>query len=125
MADPQSEVPALSEFVRVGTDRCPCVADLIEFALGQALAHDRHRVEAHLKDDDCSHCRRWIENAIRHTQQMRQVVVGKGLDAATFLASPPPATSLPADRTPIPPSSRWQRHVFTDLVQRLSQLDEG
>jgi hypothetical protein len=126
MADQRSESPPFSELVRVGTDECPRVADLIGFALGHALeAIDHRRVELHLKDGDCEHCRRWIENAKIHRKEPWPDRDGKGLDPSKIFNSPRPVVPPPTDLTPIPPSSRWQRHVFIDLEQRLSFLEEG
>src|SRR5438874_4324356 len=122
MSDQRSESPPSFElYLRVGTDDCPHVAELICYAVGVALGEECRRVEAHLSKGECDYCRRWIDNASRHRPEPRPAD-GKSLDAsAVFLSARPPS---PSDLTPIPPSSRWQRQVFLDLEMRLTILEE-
>lgn len=124
MADLPSESPPLSGFLRVGTDDCPRVAELICYALGQAIGEECRRIEAHLKNGDCDYCRRWIENASRHRPEP-SLDPDKSLDPSAVFTSPRPAVASPSDRTPIPPSARWQRQVFVDLERRLTLLEES
>jgi hypothetical protein len=106
----------------VGTDNCPRVADLIDYALGQANADDRQRVEAHLQTEECNICRSWVEKAAR----LRAEPWPNGTLTPTPVALSAPAASAPINSpTPIPPSSKFQRQVLTDLEERLRALEEN
>jgi hypothetical protein len=107
----------------VGTDNCPRVADLIDYALGQASSDDRQRVEAHLQNEDCSICRSWVEKAAR----LRAEPWPNGSLTPTPVAlSLPAAASPPVNSpTPIPPSSKFQRQALADLEERLRALEEN
>lgn len=117
MADARSVSPAISGQTSVGTDCCPRVADLITYALGQCGSDDRQRVEAHLKEADCGLCRGWLEKAARFRTDAWP-------DLAALTPDPLPRSS-PADQTPIPTSSKWQRQAFQDLEERLRLLEEN
>ena len=83
---------------------CPLVADLIDYALGHAAAENRQRIDDHLADSSCKHCRRWIDQA--------------GSYRSTSLSSPPNSpTKLD--------SAQWQRQAFLDLEKRLRGLEES
>ncbi|MGE3807063.1 MAG: hypothetical protein AB7K24_20555, partial [Gemmataceae bacterium] len=120
MAEQQILSPAAR--AKVGTSTgCPSVADLINFALGQISCEDRHRIETHLHDGDCSCCRGWIEKAAQHrAEPMPRVVHCQDSLELHNHVSPPPVN----DQTPIPPSSKWQQAAFRDLEDRLRRLDE-
>jgi hypothetical protein len=104
---------------------CPPVADLIQYALGQASADERRRIETHLRDEDCSPCRSWIEKAGALRTELWPDAKNKPPSSPIFAASaafsPPPATALP----PVLDSTRWQQDAFRDLECRLRLLDEA
>jgi hypothetical protein len=133
--------PALPKS-RVMTDQCPRVAELIDYALGQGSNDDRQRVEAHLKGDDCTVCRSWVEkaNGFRAEPNPNQCsphvpgeeVVTRGvtntLANGSLTPSPspvPPSSPSVNDPTPIPPSSKFQRQALRDLEERLRLLEEN
>jgi len=47
----------------VKTGACPCVADLLDYALGTLAPEDRQRVESHLQSTGCAYCRSWVSKA--------------------------------------------------------------
>src|SRR5262245_26847207 len=122
MADMRSVSSAVSGQISVGTGPCPLVADLITYALGQCGNEERQRVEAHLKETDCSQCRGWLDKAARYRSDAWPAEPAALTPAAPLLRSPPAST---ANQTPIPPSSKWQRQAFQDLEERLRQLEEN
>lgn len=122
MTDRYSAAPPVAEAAPVGSASCPRVADLINYALGQAASDDRQRVEAHL-NEDCNHCRGWVEKASRFRTEPWPNATGKDLDPPESLDSP--TSCSPSDQTPIPASSIWQKQAFRDLEQRLRLLEEG
>lgn len=80
----------------VKTAACPCVADLLDYALGSAGPDERQRVETHIQGTSCSYCRSWIARAGEPA---------KG-EAAT--------------------AAKWQRRpAFDDLEHRLAELEES
>lgn len=80
----------------VKTGACPCVADLLDYALGAGSAADRQRVEAHLQGTGCGYCRAWI---------------AKAGDAPKAEAAAP---------------GKWhRREAFDELQRRLEQLEES
>jgi hypothetical protein len=123
MADPQIESLTTSKQAPPATPTCPRVADLIHYALGQAHGEDRRRVESHLQAGACSRCQHWFEQAAHFRQEPMLDAARMSHRLANLPAAPPP--SNPADQTPIPESSRWQRQAFRELEQRLRMLEEG
>lgn len=124
MAERRHESSLAPQAKLQGTNECPRLAHLIDYALGKAHRDDQQRVEAHLKNGKCPHCRRWVEAASRLRDQ-------PGLDARKLtanlsglanLASPPFSSH---DRTPIPENFKWQRRAFGDLEKRLQALEES
>jgi hypothetical protein len=82
----------------VKTGVCPSVADLVDYALGNAPSDDRQRIDSHLQNTSCGYCRSWIAKA-------------------TAKDSPPP------DALPI--SAKWSRQAaFRDLERRLELLED-
>ena len=80
----------------VKTGACPCVADLLDYALGNNTMADRQRIEAHLQGTGCGYCRSWIAKA-GEPAKVDGIATGK-----------------------------WQRQTaFDDLERRLRQLDES
>ena len=47
-----------------GAGGCPCVADLIQYALGQISGAERQRIDAH--QASCGWCRGWLAKANRY-----------------------------------------------------------
>lgn len=109
----------------VGADVCPCVAELIGYALGQVSHEDRQRIDAHLQKENCDHCRGWIEQAARYRTEPRPVPLGKEAGLHATFALPPALPPVSSDQTPVPPSARWQQQAFRDLEKRLRALEDG
>ncbi|HEV3256090.1 MAG TPA: hypothetical protein VG013_04360 [Gemmataceae bacterium] len=125
MADRRFVSPPPSGQSTLGTSSCPRVADLINYALGQATSSDRQRIEGHLHDMDCSHCRRWIEKAGRFRDEP---CPGAASPPVRLAAGPVPCASAArptGDQTPMPESPKWQRAAFQELQQRLKLLENG
>src|SRR5580704_15515583 len=102
--------------MRAGTDICPRVADLIDYALGQLSGDDRQRVADHLnQQEECSSCRGWVEKAaqFRAAPMMNGGACGTLTPAPAFCSAPLSVN----DPTPIPPSSRFQRQALLDLEE--------
>ena len=124
MSDQRFMPPPVSGHSQQGTKGCPCVADLIHYALGQAAPDERQRIEAHLQNANCGHCRSWIEKAGRLGAEPWSGARSKaaGIPASPVsLFSPHPTFAAPA-----PPSdtSPWQQEALRDLERRLQLLDE-
>lgn len=121
MADQTIASPPAAGTANVGTEECPYVADLINYALGRCLKDERKRVEDHLKKGECTTCRGWVEKAssLRELDDIDWDGVKFSLQGVR--PAPPPTS----DPTPIPSSSQWQRRVFKDLEKRLLGLDES
>src|SRR5205814_2327937 len=107
---------------RIGTDDCPHVADLINYALGHCLNDERRQVEAHLQKGECSGCQGWVDRATRLRAEPGPDVSAGDLSLALRGVAAAPATT--SDPTPIPSSSQWQRRVFLDLEDRLQRLED-
>lgn len=121
MADQISASPPATATASVGTDDCPHVADLINYALGRCLKDERRRVEEHLQKGECTRCRGWVEKASSLREE-----TSIDLDGVSFsLRNVPPPPKPTSDPTPIPSSSQWQRRVFLDLEKRLLGLEES
>ncbi len=121
MADQTIASPPAAGTARVGTDDCPHVADLINYALGRCLNDERRRVEAHLNKGECGSCRSWVDKASSLREE-----TSLELDGVSFsLRNLPPSPAPTSDRTPIPSSSQWQKRVFQDLDARLRRLEEA
>lgn len=120
MADQTIASPPAAGTEQVGTDDCPHVADLINYALGRGLKDERRRVEAHLNKGECPSCQSWVRNASSLREETTVELDGVSFSLRGIRPSPPPTS----DPTPIPSSSQWQRRVFQDLENRLSRLDE-
>jgi hypothetical protein len=96
MASFRSGPPAAGGPLPVKTGACASVAELIDYARGQASPDDRQRIEKHLQNGACGYCQRWIERA--------RTVDG-------------PAAAAPA--------GKWQRDAaFRDLEERLRKLED-
>ena len=122
MADQPITSPPVPGTPQLGTDDCPPVADLINYAVGRCLIDERRRVEGHLQKGECAACRSWVDKAAGF-REVASADLGSRPFSATLpgIAPPPKPTS---DPTPIPSSSQWQRRVFRDLAERLRQLEE-
>jgi anti-sigma factor RsiW len=123
MADQPIASPPAAGTPDVGTDDCPHVADLINYALGRCLMDERRRVEGHLQKGECDACRSWVEKAAGFREAAPAEVGGRPFSAT--LRGVPPAPKPTSDPTPIPSSSQWQRRVFRDLAERLQRLEES
>src|SRR5947209_6038659 len=124
MADRRFVSPPPSGHSTLGTSGCPRVADLILYALGQSTSSDRRRIETHLHDMDCGHCRRWIEKAGRFRDEPCPVP-NRPLSPDAGPVRCGPALPAPGEQTPMPESPRWQRAAFGDLEERLRVLENG
>jgi predicted anti-sigma-YlaC factor YlaD len=123
MADPHFLALLASREPAAGPSACPCVADLIQYALGQLHGPERQRIETHLEQSSCSDCRSWIDKASRFREDPRP-------NETAFLSSPAVASRAPSsppvtDRTPIPESAQWQRQAFSELERRLRALEDS
>lgn len=118
MADRQTVSLAAAK-TQTGTQTCPRVADLIDYALGQSSGDERRQVEEHLNREDCNLCRGWVEKASRFGPEP---MPNGSLTPVPAAAS----RSLPSvsDPTPIPPSAKFQRQALADLEERLRALGE-
>jgi len=125
MADRRFVSPPLSGHANLGTSGCPRVADLILYALGQATSSDRLRIDAHLHDMDCSHCRRWIDQAGRFRDEPCPGTADRPVRFAAGPVACAPAALAPGEQTPMPESAKWQRAAFHDLEARLKRLENG
>ncbi len=99
---------------------CPHVADLIDFALGQAASDQEQQLRQHLLAENCSSCRSWVEQAAQH--RGRPPIDWSKMTVASFtsLSSSPPTS----DPTPVPENAKWQRQAFRDLEKRLGLVEE-
>src|SRR5438132_13490404 len=100
MAERISVSPPPSPTGRIGTDDCPHVADLINFALGQGLAEERRRVELHLEKGECTLCQGWVDQARLFREERGQGAQGGKLSCTFSGLAPPPLPT--SDPTPIP-----------------------
>lgn len=122
MAEHSSASPPAVGTAGIGTDDCPHVADLINYALGRCLLEERRKVEAHLEKRACSACQRWVDKTTNLSEEGPPDLTGREFaPELKGIATPPPPTP---DPTPIPSSSQWQRRVFRDLEERLCRLEE-
>jgi len=125
MADRRFVSPPPSGHSTLGTSGCPRVADLINYALGQATSSDRRRIETHLHDMDCGHCRRWIEKAGRFRDEPCPAAANRSLPPAAGPGLCGSHLPAPGEQTPMPESPKWQRAAFRDLEKRLNVLESG
>jgi anti-sigma factor RsiW len=113
---PDGPPPAL------GASGCPPVADLILYALGQAPPEDRQRVERHLRQGDCRHCRGWLEQAARLQAETASESRTRAKSFVHFRALP--SSRARAVSGPAPESTHRQQEALRDLEQRLCRLAE-
>jgi hypothetical protein len=109
----------------LATGECPRVAELINYALGQASTGECRRVEDHLRQGECEACRRWLDQAGRFRTVPAPEAAprwrGEPLLAAVVL----PRRPAPGEQTPLPESPRWQHQAFSELEERLRLLEEA
>ncbi len=125
MAEPHFGIPPVGVSPAVGTSGCPCVADLINYALGQTTGSDRQRIETHLHNSGCTQCRSWIDKAAGFRKESLPNDRAMSFVAPSLAVSrnaPPPPVP---DPTPIPESAKWQRQAFSELERRLRLLEES
>jgi hypothetical protein len=107
----------------LATGECPCVAELIKYAVGRASTGECRRVEEHLRQGECETCRSWLDQAGRFRTAPAPEATprwrGEPLGAVAL-----PRRPVPGEQTPLPESPRWQRQAFADLEERLRHLEE-
>ena len=102
--------PLVSNTTRLRTSSCPPIADLIDFALGQATPEMEAQLRHHLLSADCTFCRQWVDQAVRHRGRPAIDWTKAGLSALPLPTSSP----LTSDPTPVPENAKWQRQAFRD-----------
>jgi hypothetical protein len=103
MSDSRFRLPHVGGQLSARTGECPSVADLIDYALDRAGTEDRQRIETHLKNSGCGHCRSWIDKA----------------------GTPASAKDPPPGKSTLTSASKWRQEAFRDLEERLTSLEEG
>ena len=102
MSSFRSGPPSPGSRLPVKTGACPAVAELIDYARGQAGPEDAKRIETHLRTAPCAYCHRW-------------------LDRAKGLAGPAAVDTAPAAI----PVGKWQQAAaFRELEGRLQKVEE-
>src|SRR3974390_3553402 len=82
------------------TSTCPCVADLIDYALGKSGGDERRRIDDHLNQESCSVCRGGGEKAACFRAEPMMMMNGSLTPDSAATSALPSAS----DPTPIPPS---------------------
>lgn len=117
----KKESPVVSSTSQHKTSSCPQVADIIDFALGQATPEMEPQLRHHLLDESCYTCRNWVDQAARHRGRPPFDWTKVSLSAVSLPLSPPTSS----DPTPVPENAKWQRQAFRDLEKRLSMLEDS